>query len=342
MFAGKCWVVGKKVTQKIETPMFDKLISWHNLHAAYKLAIRGKKHKEKNQRFMFNLENELLLLKRELAQSRYRPSDYKYFKIFIPKERIISVAAFRDRIVHHALIRVIEPVYEKIFIADSYATRKEKGLHKAIYRAQEYSQINQWYLKLDIKKYFDSIKHDILNRILKRDIDDFNVCQLMQLIIETHKSEDLEGLPVGNLSSQFFGNVYLNEADHFIRHLGIKHYIRYMDDMLLFSNSVQQLKDTLKLLKIFLNDVLQLTVKDKSVQINSCSRGIPFLGLRVFSDNIRVQNVNIKRMKKKIKEKEYLFRKGYISENAMCNSVQSTIAYIDTANTFKLRERIWG
>ena len=335
-------MAGKKVMKENDKSLFEELISWHNLHSAYKLAIRGKKHKEKNQRFMFNLENELLRLKCELAQNRYIPSAYRYFKIFIPKERIISVAAFRDRIVHHALVRVIEPVYEQLFIEDSYATRKNKGLHKAVYRAQEYSQVNQWYLKLDIRKYFDSIRHEVLNRILQRDIDDLNVCRLMQLIIATHKSDDQEGLPVGNLSSQFFGNVYLNEADHFIRQAGIKHYIRYMDDMLLFSDTSEHLKEILKRLDQFLFETLKLKIKEKSVQINYCDRGIPFLGFRIFPDRIRVQNVNIKRMKQKIKEKEYLFKKGYISEETLNNSVQSTIAYIETGNTFKLRERIWG
>ncbi|MBP7562288.1 MAG: RNA-directed DNA polymerase (Reverse transcriptase), partial [Candidatus Cloacimonetes bacterium] len=136
--------------------------------------------------------------------------------------------------------------------------------------------------------------------------------------------------------------VYLNEADHFIRQQGIKHYIRYMDDMLLFSDSSEHLKDTLNRLEKFLCDVLKLTIKERSVQINYCKRGIPFLGFRIFPDIIRVQNVNIKRMKQKIKEKEYLFKKAYISEETLNDSVQSTIAYIETGNTFKLRERIWG
>lgn len=333
--------VGKRVMQTTKT-MFDEMVSWRNLYKAYKKALRGKKHKEMNQKFMFYCESALAGLKIELVNNTYKTSPYKYFQIYIPKERTISVAAFRDRIVHHALINVIEPIYERVFIDDSYATRKKKGMHKAVYRAQQYAQFNKYYLKLDIKKYFDSINHDVLNELLADNIHDKRMYQLIKQIIATHTTENSCGLPIGNLSSQFFGNVYLDKADHFIKEKGFNHHVRYMDDIVVFSDSSDKLKMLFKELEEFLLTSLKLRIKEKSVQLNYCNRGLPFLGFRIFPDYIRLQNVNIKRMKKKIKEKEYLYKIGRITENAMANSVNSTLAFIKTANTFKLRERIWG
>jgi len=195
--------------------LYEKVISFKNLYKAFTKAKRGTKNTE-SLKFFYNLENELFTLYQELSTKIYKPVKYRYFKIYEPKEREISVASFRDRIVHHAIINILEPIYENIFIYDSYATRKEKGTHRAIKRAQEYLKKNKWYLKADIKKYFESINPDILMQILQTKIKDKDLLLLIEVIIR-NSGEKKSGLPIGNLTSQFFANVYLDKFDHYIK-----------------------------------------------------------------------------------------------------------------------------
>ena len=193
----------------------------------------------------------MLELQQELINGRYKPSAYRYFKIFDPKERIISVASFKDRVVHHALINILEPIYERCFIYDSYATRKEKGTHLAINRAQTFLKEDPWFLKTDIDKYFDSINQGILMALLNRKIKDHRLLEVAQAIIENGGVNGV-GLPIGNLTSQFFANVYLNPFDHFVKQqLGVK-YVRYMDDFVLFSKNKEELKSHKKAIKDYL------------------------------------------------------------------------------------------
>lgn len=185
----------------------ENLLSFENLYFAYKKAFKSTKNYS-SYKFTFNLDRELLKLQNELAKGIYIPGDYRYFKIFDPKEREISVAEFRDRVVHHSLVNIFEPIYEKRFIYDSYATRKNKGTHKAISRAQTFLLKNHWFLKMDIRKYFNSINHEILNKILAGKIKDMFILDLCEKIIRKG-GDGKTGLPIGNLTSQFFANVYL-------------------------------------------------------------------------------------------------------------------------------------
>ncbi len=204
----------------------------------------------------------------------YNPGDYSYFTIYEPKKRTISVVPFRDRVVHHALVNVLEPIYENRFIYDSYATRKGKGTHKAILRAQRFMRKNRWYLKMDIRKYFDSIYHAILNAILARKIKDPFILDLCRKII-AKGGDGRRGLPIGNLTSQFFANVYLDLFDHFIKDkLRITGYVRYMDDFCVFDsdrNSLMELRDKITFL---LQERLRLEVKENAVLINSRLHGL--------------------------------------------------------------------
>jgi RNA-directed DNA polymerase len=190
-------------------------LSFENLFRAYKKAFKSTKNYEACI-FTFNIEKELLLLQEELDTGNYLPGDYRYFTILDPKKREISVAPFRDRVVHHTLINILEPLYEKRFISASYATRKNKGTHKAIAKAQQLQRNNHWYLKMDVRKYFGSINHKILLRIIKRKIKDPFVIFLCKTII-AKGGDGITGLPIGNLTSQFFANVYLDIFDHFIK-----------------------------------------------------------------------------------------------------------------------------
>jgi hypothetical protein len=199
----KWWEGGSKVPKRIGY-LYDRLTSWSNLYLSYKKACKHKKSKAETTEWMFNCEKYLFELQTELIEQRYHPQPYKYFVIREPKERVISVAAFRDRVVHHALVNIIEPYFEAIFIKDSYATRKDKGLHLAVQAAQVYARHYGWYLKLDIQKFFASVNHEILLSLINRKIKDPEVMALCRIILGNQTLsmglEENRGLPVGNLT----------------------------------------------------------------------------------------------------------------------------------------------
>lgn len=327
--------------------LWDSLISWSNLYSAYQKACRRKKRKPETAEWMFNCERYLFNLQAELSDVEYQPQPYRYFTIHEPKERIISVAAFKDRVVHHALVNIIEPIFEACFIKDSFATRKGKGLHLAVKTAQNYSRCHSWFLKLDIEKYFASIDHDILLGLIKRKIKDPKILCLCRRILENQnlsmKQNDGLGLPVGNLTSQFFANIYLNELDNYIKQiLGYKRYLRYMDDFVLFSDAKKILKQDLRLIEVFLADKLKLRIKDKSVQINRTSQGLPFLGYRVFPSMIRIRKENLNRCLKALRDQEYLYLQGKLDSETLYQSTRSRMGFIAFANSHQLRKNLWG
>jgi retron-type reverse transcriptase len=306
----------------------EEFLSFENLYAAYKKAYRGTKSYQAYE-FAFNADREILRLQSELASGVYEPGDYSYFTIQEPKERIISIAAFRDWVVHHALVNVLEPIYEKRFIHDSYATRKLKGAHKAILRAKEYMRKNRWYLKMDIRKYFDSINHSILNQIITRRIKDHYILDLCRIIIDKG-GNGASGLPIGNLTSQFFANVYLDIFDHFIKdRMRIKWYIRYMDDFCIFSNERLWLKKFKNQVTSFLQEELMLGIKESATLINSGLHGLPFLGVRIFPAMIRHRKENFKRSYDKLKKNQWLYENESISYEKYCSSMQSLTAHLN-------------
>lgn len=325
--------------------LYEELLEFENLSKSFRQSFKGSKKQEQNSEYYYFLENKLLQLQAKLQSSTYQPAKYRYFKIYEPKERQISVACFEDRIVHHALVNMLEPIYEKVFIYDSYATRKNKGIHKAIERAQCFLKKNRWFLIIDIEKYFASINHKILMKILKRKIKDEKLAGLVELIIKNNdisQNKEDSGLPIGNLTSQFFANVYLDQFDHYVKENLRLDYIRYMDDMVFFSDDKELLKEILKLSKSYLENNLLLTIKPKSIVINTRLHGLSFLGYRIYPCLIRIKNENIKRMKKKIKLKESEFRTGKIDQETLSQSVRSMIEFIKTADSVQLKRSIYG
>lgn len=296
---------------------------------------------------MFNCEKYLFELQTELIEQRYHPQPYKYFVIREPKERVISVAAFRDRVVHHALVNIIESYFEAVFIKDSYATRKAKGLHLAVTAAQSYACRYEWYLKLDIEKFFASVNHDILLRLINRKIKDPAVMSLCRIILSNQTAsmglEENRGLPVGNLTSQFFANIYLNKLDHFVKQsLGYQAYVRYMDDFILFSDDPQELKQALKQIDKFVQQELELRIKPQSVQFNRVSHGIPYLGYRIFPKLLRIRRENLKRCLTGMERTEQAYIKGKISADVLYQSTRSRMGFIGFANSTLLLQIIWG
>lgn len=321
--------------------LFEQVISFENLYFAFRKAAKGAKGKLPSERFFYFLETELYNLKLELENNAYKPAPYHYFTVYEPKERKISVAPFRDRVVHHAIIRVIEPIYEKVFVYDSYATRKNKGTHKAIYRAQQFMRQNKWYFKTDISKYFESINHDILMTILRKKVKDPKLILLLQQII-SRGGENGKGLPIGNLTSQFFANVYLDQLDHFLKdQLGIKYYLRYMDDFVIFNENKQELKLLRKILHEFLQEKLKLKMKERATVINQRLHGISFLGTRIFPSLIRIIPTNLRRSVQRLKRKEDAFQSGKMDDFSFVQSANSIMGHLGYFNTYKLRKDIF-
>lgn len=288
--------------------MYQQICSWNNLLLAYRKASRGKRGKAPAAGFEYRLEDNLVTLSQELREKTYTPGPYTSFYIHDPKKRLISAAPFRDRVVHHALCNVIEPVFERSFIYDSYANRISKGTHRALDRAQWFSRRFKYVLPCDIRQYFPAIDHAILRRTLCRKIKDPDVIWLMERVLESgvgvlkqsydmvwFPGDDLfainrpRGLPIGNLTSQFWANCYLNPFDHFVkRELGCKGYVRYVDDMLFFGDDKKRL-GSWKQAIIERLQTLRLTLHVNRAQVRPRSEGIPFLGFLIYPNKRRLK-----------------------------------------------------
>lgn len=303
--------------------LFESVASFENLYIAAKLARRGCGDTPAACRFWFYLEPELLRLQEELRDGTYQPQPYRYFTICDPKVRRIAVAPFRDRVAHHAIVRVLTPIYEPRFIFDSYATRPGKGHHAAILRAQEF--VRQWrcYLKTDIAKYFDSVDHGVLMEMVSHAIKDRELLRLIERIIRNASPAGI-GLPIGNLTSQFFANVYLNGFDHVVKEVWrLRGYLRYMDDMLFFSDSKDELLDLRSRLTEWLSEHLQLRLKDRATLLNTPQHGLSFLGMRIFPQMIRTHPTNRRRSLKRLAHTHEDWESGAIDDEALQQRVSS-------------------
>jgi RNA-directed DNA polymerase len=320
--------------------LWEKFVSFENLFEATKKAEQHKRYKPEVLKFNSDLENNLLLLKKELESGSYFPGEYRYFKIFEPKERDIYAAPYKDRVVHHAVINIIEPIWEQRFYYHSYACRVNKGMHKAIDVCQEYLKQNKYVLKCDIKKFFQSIDHDILKGIIGKRIKDNKLMRIIELIIDQSPEmespqiffpeddfisflEHKNGIPIGNLTSQFFANLYLSELDTWLKHSkNIKFYLRYMDDFVIFHNSKKFLQNLKEELTEFLNS-LRLSLHPKKSQIFPAKNGIAFLGFHILPNLRRLRQENIRRFIKRIKEHQRLFSKFEIDSEHIKQSINA-------------------
>ena len=313
----------------------EAFLSFSNLYTAWKKAFRSTKTAESYE-YSFHLERNLFALQEDLRSGLYTPGDYRYFTITDPKVRIISVAPFRDRIVHHALVNILEPIYEKCFFFHSYATRKNKGTHKAIRQAQAYLRKNRWYLKMDIAKYFDSIDHNILFDLLSKKIKDELILSVCGKIMDKG-GDGKRGLPIGNLTSQFWANVYLNRFDHFLKdELAVPYYVRYMDDFVIFSNENAGLLKLRQVMEEYLLTNLKLRLKPSATMLNSRLHGLPFLGVRIFPSTIRIKRENFERSFARLKLRGKEYKQGAIDYKRYSASMMSLISHLTCWNSREL------
>lgn len=339
--------------------MYQQLYSWENLLLAYKLSSRGKRGKPNVALFEHRLEDNLVRLQEELLTQTYSPRPYTSFYIHEPKKRLISAAPFRDRVVHHALCNLIEPIFERSFISDSYANRKCKGTHLAINRVQRLARRYPYVLQCDIKQFFPSIDHMILKGILARKIQDKGVIWLIDRILESginvlseeydmvyFPGDDISairrprGLPIGNLTSQFWANCYLNIFDHFVkRELGCKGYVRYVDDYVLFGKdkaALWQWKESIRKRLARLRLTIHPGIHPRPVK-----EGIPFLGFIIYPHKRRLKRRKGVHFVRRLRHLICGYHEGKVPLERIAASVLGWVNHVRYGNTIGLRKSIF-
>lgn len=339
--------------------LWQKIIDWQNLLLASNLAQKGKRFRPNVIEFNHNREQELFKLQTELKTKTYHPGNYKSFYIYEPKPRLISAAPYRDRVIHHALCNIIIPLLEPSFIIDTYANRVGYGTHRALKRFIKYARSSDYILQCDLKKYFPSIDHQILKQIIRTKIKCVDTLWLIDLIIDNSNpqesliiyftGDDLltpltrrKGLPIGNLTSQFFANFYLNNFDHFIKEtLKCQKYVRYVDDFALFSDNKNYLKSAKIAIEAYLQD-LRLILHPQKTQLFKTDRGANFVGFRVLPQTIRVRNDNLRRARVRLKRLQKSYGQGKTNLKKLIQRLQSWEAHLKHGDTYKLRKSIFN
>lgn len=325
--------------------LFEQLCSLENLHKAYLGARRNKRYRKSILRFGLNLEENLLKLREELLGQTYKHGGYRQFFVYDSKKRLIKVAPFRDRVMHHALCNIIEPIFDQSFIHDSYACRMEKGTHRAIKKLYAFfkilkllnGKINPYCLKCDIKKYFYNINKDTLSRFIKKRIKDKRIIWLVDEIIYSDISSENVGVPIGNLTSQLFANIYLDNLDKFIKHqLRAKYYLRYMDDFLILGHDKKLLHLSMIRIERFLAKYLQLELNHKRAGIFPTRLGVDFLGLINFYYYRLIRKSSVKRFCQKIK----YFQRNKILPYYINKKCQSWLSYSRFSSSWYLRRSL--
>ncbi|MBI2459024.1 MAG: group II intron reverse transcriptase domain-containing protein [Parcubacteria group bacterium] len=323
---------------------FEDIISVENLLAAWREFIRGKRNRRDVQEFLLNLMDNIFDLHYYLKSLTYRHGGYQAFKINDPKPRDIHKASVRDRLLHHAIYRILYPFFDKTFIADSYSCRINKGTHKAVNKFLQYAYIVSknntktcWALKGDIRKFFANIDHDILIGRLREYIQDEKIIWLLKNVIGSFSP----GLPLGNLTSQLFVNIYLNKFDQFIKHkLKAKYYIRYADDFVIFSENKEWLENLIEPIKEFLRQELKLELHPNKVFIKTIASGVDFLGMVNFSDYRVFRTKTKRRMLKKISDRYGESQNEIISEESFKQSLQSYLGMLKHCRGYKVEKKI--
>ena len=353
--------------------LWPQLIAFDNLWRAWRQARCGKSRSAGAVAFELNLERELLALQRELADGSYQPGAYRLFTLYERKPRLIAAAPFRDRVVHHAVMNVIEPPLDRTFIFDSYACRRGKGTHAAVDRYQRWAQRYPYVLKLDIQRYFPSIDHARLKAKLRRRIADPHIVALLDRIIDGSPdaatdippfgkggqggfsdpvyfpgddlltpTERRRGIPIGNLTSQFFANLYLDDLDHWLKEQRrVPAYLRYVDDMVLLADAKPDLHDHHAALAEFLNEE-RLRLHPRKAQVSRTGDGLNLLGYLVFPHRRRLRNDNGLRFRRRLRQFARAYAQGRLCLADINPSVQAWLGHARHADTFGLCQSIFN
>ncbi len=338
--------------------LYEKLCSWKNLEEAYTKARKHKSHNRAVLEFEKNKNENLNKIMTKLRDKNYSPIHLKRFVLRDPKTRIICVSDFSDRIIHHALVNVLQPIFEPRFIHDSYASQKGKGTHSALKRFElfvrqltkngtqtsydKHHSIEGFVLKADIKQYFNNVNHELLLSIISEKIKDSDVLRLCRIILQNYQLTTFgKGMPLGNWTSQFFANIYLNKLDQFVKHkLQAKYYIRYVDDFIILHSSKPQLEKWQKQVGNFLQKELKLELHPQKSKVTPLSRGIDFLGFKCFHNHKILRKRNVRKRLRKLEEQKNEYNQKLIDASDIFTSLQGWNAYAIHANTYNLRRTI--
>ena len=335
----------------------ERLCSFESLLCAAEQARRGKRFRPGVAAFHYHLETALCRILRELESGSWRPGAYRTFVIHHPKRRVISAAPYADRVVHHALVNVLEPIVERTFIADSFACRRGKGTHAAVHRCQQFARRFPYVFKADIRKFFPSVDHSIAKRLVTRKIKDRRVLDLLSLIIDSSNAQEpaidwylgddlfspLErphGIPIGNQTSQFLASVYLDPLDHFVKEtLRARGYVRYVDDFLVFGADKRELARVRGAITDFLLG-LRLRIHPRKNTILRVADGIRFVGYRVFPTHVLLPKENVRRFRRRARRMQADYARGAIDAGEIQASQMSWLGHARQADTHRLQEAV--
>lgn len=315
---------------------FEDIVSIDNLLLAWREFVGGKRNRKDVQEFSFSLMDNIISLHNDLENLTYKHGKYQAFRINDPKPRNIHKASVRDRLLHHAVYRILYPFFDKVFASDSFSCRVLKGTHRALNRSRKFGYIASnnntqtcWILKCDIRKFFEHIDHEILLEIMRKYILDRNIVGLLERIVHSFSVAPGRGLPLGNLTSQLFVNIYMNEFDQFVKHnLRAKYYIRYADDFVILSQDKSRLEELLSKMGDFLEERLKLNLHPDKIFIKTLNSGVDFLGWVHFPDHRVLRTTTKRRMFKRIKE------------NPKTETIDSYLGLLKHGNTNKLKNMV--
>ncbi len=318
--------------------LMSRITHLENLYEAFLRAAKGKSSKQTVIAFRNRLDENLQEMSRQLQDGEFRFGQYHFFTIYDPKRRIICAASFPERVAFHAIMRICHPVFDDYQIFDSYASRIGKGTYKALERAKTFARQYKWFAKLDVRKYFDSISHEVLLSQLCRLFKDKQLLLYFRDLLDSYETDEGRGLPIGNLTSQYFANHYLSVADHYIKEqLRVSAMVRYMDDVLLFDNDKNQMKLHVKSVTEFVKNQLRLELHDPI--INATRYGIPFLGYVVYPDCLRLNARSRKRFQCKMNKLNYMIQNGIISQQLYAERATCLFAFIRKADVYNFQRQ---
>jgi retron-type reverse transcriptase len=319
--------------------LIEQIAEMGNLELAFYKAQKGKAEKRQVQDFRQNLRENLKKLQAQILTGEVEAGGYHFFTIYDPKKRQICAAPFSQRVLHHALMNMCHPSFEKAQIEDSYASRINKGTYAALDRAKFYNRRHAWFLKLDVRKYFDSIQHGVLRSQLCQMFKDGRLLRIFDTILDSYSVQAGRGVPIGNLTSQYFANHYLSAADHFAKEkLRLPAYVRYMDDLVMWQNDKEELLEAGRQFQAFAER--QLLLELKPFCLNQNTAGLPFLGYVLRPENTHLALRSRRRYLQKMKEAERLLNSGAWSQQDYQRHAAALTAFTFHADAKAFREKV--
>lgn len=320
------------------TKLFDRIPEWDNLRLAFHQAARGRRGQHQVRQFASDMDFRLTVMAEGLHAGTFPVGRFQQFLIRDPKERVITAPCFDERVLHHAIMNVCEPVMDRWLIDDTFACRVGKGREAAVQRAHYFCHAAGWFLKLDVRKYFDSVSHQILFGLLQRRFKDRRLLELLDRIIKSYRGQLRVGLPIGSLTSQHFANFYLGWLDRFVKEtLRVRRYARYMDDMVLWHPSRDALREIHSRCCAFA--ATQLALEFKPAEMRRTAGGVPFLGCRVFPSHVELSRRSKTRWRRRVVLLERAERLGLLSESELQQRLTSITAFAQAAGVKSWRFR---